>query len=185
MVLAVSACAPASHTPTALNATESGGGTQNTSEGRETPVPAPSGGTVEDVVEPGEPGPVVEVAVTEEADLGPGVSASIQSVKNITVDAKTPGEIAGPAVAVKLSVSNASDEAIDLSTAMVSLTNADELLGQPTTSDPYSPFFGALEPGDSATATYVFLLPEDARSGIAVSFQYVAGAPIALFAEQD
>ncbi len=184
--MAVSACAPgpAASTASSESAT-SADGTQNTTEGRTEPVPAPGGGTTDDVVESPEPDPVVEVDATEEADLGTGVSAAIESVKDITVAAKTPGEIAGPAVAIELSVSNAGKKAIDLSTAMVSLTNSDEMLGQPTTSDPYAPFAGELAPGDTATATYVFLLPKDARSGLVVSFQYVAGAPIALFAEQN
>lgn len=148
-------------------------------------MPAPGGGTTDDVVKTADPDPVVEVDVTDEADLGTGVTAAIESVKDITVDAKTPGEVAGPAVAIELRVSNEGKKPIDLASAMVSLTNSDELLGQPTTSDPYAPFSGQLEPGDSANATYVFLLPKDARSGLVVSFQYVAGAPIVLFAEQN
>ena len=186
LVLAVSACAPAPATSAgSTTSTTSGDGTQNTTDGRTDPVPAPGGGTTDEVVETAEPDPVVEVGVTEEADLGTGVTAAIESVKDITVAAKTPGEIAGPAVAVELSVSNGSKKPIDLATAMVSLTNSDDMLGQPTTSDPYQPFTGQLEPGDTANGTFVFLLPKDARSGLVVSFQYVAGAPIALFAEQN
>ena len=158
---------------------------QNTTEGRTEPVPAPGGGTTDDVVESPKPDPVVEVGVKEEADLGTGVSASIESVKGITVEAKTPGEIAGPAVAIELWVRNDGKKPIDLATAMISLSNDDNVLGQPTTSDPYKPFSGQLEPGGTASATYVFLLPKDARSGLVVSFQYVAGAPIVLFAEQN
>lgn len=185
LVLAVAACAPAPETSAFTASAQSGDGTQNTTEGRTEPVPAPGGGTTDDIVETAEPDRVVEVGVTEEADLGTGVSAAIESVKDVTVAAKTPGEIAGPAVAIELSVTNEGKKPIDLATAMVSLTNSDEMLGQPTTSDPYTPFSGQLEPGDTADATYVFLLPKDARSGLVVSFQYVAGTPIALFAEQN
>ena len=76
---------------------------------------------------------------------------------------------------------NGTDEAIDLSTAMISLTGSNEAMGQPTTSEPYSPFSGEVAPDDTATGTYVFLLPEDERDALSITVEYVAGAPIALF----
>ena len=148
-------------------------------------MPAPGGGTINDVVETAPASPTKEVGLDEKADVGAGVTAWIEKVRSISVTAKTPGEIAGPAVAVELSVHNGGDEPIDLSSAMVSLTSGDDLLGQPTTSDPYAPFSGSLDADETASATYVFLLPEESRSDISVSIQYVAGAPTALFAEQN
>lgn len=152
---------------------------------RTTPVPAPSAGTISDVEESPSAAPVVDASFDDAADLGGGVTARIDAVDNVTAKAETPGEIDGPAVAVHITLKNAGDTSIDVSSAMVSLTGDDEVLGQPTTSKPYAPFSGALAAGESATGVYVFLLPEDARGAISVSVQYLAGATIALFADKS
>ncbi|MBN9174446.1 MAG: hypothetical protein J0I70_09885, partial [Microbacterium sp.] len=54
--------------------------------------------------------------------------------------------------------------------------------GQPTTSDPYKPFSGSISSGASATGTFVFRLPAQERQSLSITVQYVAGAPVALFA---
>ncbi|MDT0156341.1 DUF4352 domain-containing protein [Microbacterium sp. ARD32] len=148
-----------------------------------TPVPAPGGSTVDDVEESPAPVPTTEVTLKEPAELGGGVQARIDKVSPLDVKAETPGEIAGAAVAVSLTIDNDSDKAIDVSSAMVSLTGADGVLGQPTTSDPYRPFQGTVRAGGTADAVYVFLLPEKARSAFVVSVQYLAGTTMARFAE--
>ena len=84
-------------------------------------------------------------------------------------------------MALTINVDNASDEAIDLSTAMVSVTGSGGSYGQATTSEPYSPFLGSVEPGAEASGVYVFRLPAEERDSLQVSVEYVAGAPIALF----
>lgn len=152
---------------------------------RTTPVPAPSAGTIEDVEETASASPVVDAALDDVAELGGGVTARIDEVDDISVKAETPGEIAGPAVAVHITIDNDGSAPIDISSAMVSLVGDGEVLGQPTTSQPYAPFSGTLAAGDSATGVYVFLLPEDARSAISVSVQYLASAKIALFADKS
>lgn len=150
-----------------------------------TPVPAPGGSTIDEVEEPADPVDTSTVLLDEPAEVGGGVSARITDIQPLDVTAKTPGEISGPAVAVTISISNDGDEAIDVSSAMVSLLAAGDELGQPTTSDPYRPFHGVVDAGASADAVYVFLLPEDARSAFDVSVQYRAGTTIARFVDES
>lgn len=157
-------------------------GSQNTEPLPTATVPAPNGGSIEETVAPVPPGPTEEADLGETAELDGGVNVTISEVEALDVKANTPGEIAGPAVALTLTIENASDEAIDLSTAMVSVTGAKGTYGQATTSDPYSPFKGTLSPGDEASGVYVFRLPADERSSLEATVEYVAGAPIALFA---
>ncbi len=161
--------------------TTSAPGTQNTEPSPTATVPAPGGGTVTETVAPATPGPTTSAAIDAPAELSNGVEVTIASAKQLEVTAQTPGEISGPAVSVVLKVRNGTDEAIDLSTAMISLTGSNEAMGQPTTSEPYSPFSGEVAPDDTATGTYVFLLPEDERDALSITVEYVAGAPIALF----
>lgn len=151
---------------------------------RTEPVPAPTGGTVEQIVETPAPAESVAHSFEETAEVEPGVTARIDGVESLQVEAKTPGEVNGPAVAVTIIIDNQGADPIDVSSAMVSLFGSADVLGQPTTSDPYAPFSGVIEPGAIGTGTYVFLLPEDARDALTVSVQYMAGKTIALFSGQ-
>lgn len=159
-------------------------GTQNTDPQPAKTVAAPGGGTIHETVAPVDPStePTVSTALDKTAKLKGGVDISIAKVSTLNVKSETPGEIAGPAVAVTLDVQNSSGKPIDLSTAMVTLTGAKGSYGQPTTSDPYKPFSGSISSGASATGTFVFRLPAQERQSLSITVQYVAGAPVALFA---
>lgn len=152
---------------------------------RTTPVPAPGGSTIDEVEEQVDPVETSTVLLDESAEVGSGVAAQIVDIEPLEVTAETPGEISGAAVAVTVSISNGSSEAIDVSSAMVSLLAAGGELGQPTTSDPYRPFGGLIDAGAAAEAVYVFLLPEDAQSAFDVSVQYRAGTTIARFVDES
>ena len=165
----------------ACSAPESPPGTQNTEPRPTETVPAPGGGSIDETVAPAEPGPTQSVELGETAELEGGVNVTISEVETLDVEAKTPGEIAGPAVAVTLTVENTSDEAVDLSTAMISINGSKGSFGQATTSEPYSPFLGSVEPGGTSSGIYVFRLPAEERDSLEVTVEYVAGAPIALF----
>lgn len=168
--LAISACAP-----------EPAPGTQNSDPLPSETVPAPDGGSIEETVAPVDPGPTQEAQLGDTAELEGGVNVTVSEVEQLDVKATTPGEIAGPAVALTLTVENDSDEPIDLSTAMVSVTGSKDSFGQPTTSEPYSPFLGSVEPGETSSGIYVFRLPAEERDSLQVTVEYIAGAPIALF----
>jgi hypothetical protein len=165
------ACAP----------TEAAPGTQNTDPLPTETVPAPGGGTIEETVAPVDPGPTEDAELGDTAELEGGVDVTVSKVQVLDVEANTPGEIAGPAVALTIDVKNSSDEAIDLSTAMVSVTGSKGSYGQATTSEPFAPFMSSVEPGAEASGVYVFRLPAEERDSLEVSVEYIAGAPIALF----
>jgi hypothetical protein len=144
-------------------------------------VPAPNGGTVDDVLPEPAPAPTQQVAIDEPAKLPDGVILSVSDVENVDITPETPGEVAGPAVAVRLTVQNKGSATIDLSSAMVSAVNSAGTLGQPTVARPAAPFTGQLPVGAEATAVYVFMFPADQRNGLTITAEYIAGAPIALF----
>ena len=100
------------------------------------------------------------------ADLEGGVSITVTDVEVLEVEANTPGEIAGPAVALTIDVENSSDEAIDLSTAMVSVTGSGGSYGQATTSEPFSPFSARSSRAPRRPAVYVFRLPAEERDSL-------------------
>lgn len=155
--------------------------TEPTPTGRSTPVPAPSGGTIEEVIPEATPGPVTEVGLKETADLPNEISIDITKVEAIETKAETPGEIAGPAVVMYVSIHNGSAKKVNIDSVIVTLTDGADGLGQPTTSEPYQPFTGELAAGASAEGVYVFLIPTSDRHGLTLSVEYAAGQASAHF----
>lgn len=119
--------------------------------------------------------------IDEPIELSTGLVIELDSVSATTVTAATPGEVSGPAVVVKLTARNDSREAADLDSAVVTLTAADGEYGIGTTAGPNTPLAGDLEPGDSASGSYVFMLDPAADRSVTVSVNYSAGEPVAEF----
>ena len=119
--------------------------------------------------------------IDEPIELSTGLVIELDSVSATTVTAATPGEVSGPAVVVKLTARNDSRETADLDSAVVTLTAADGEYGIGTTAGPNTPLAGDLEPGDSASGSYVFMLDPAADRSVTVSVNYSAGEPVAEF----
>ncbi len=149
--------------------------------GRVTPVPAPSGGSIHDVISSVKAGPVARVSITGTAELTSGAVISVPSIKRFVAQAQTPGEITGPAVAVHVLIRNGSKSPINLNSVIVTLTDDKGFLGQPTTSTPYQPFSGTIAPGAAQRAAYVFLLPKTYRNVVSISVTYIPGMPSGQF----
>ncbi|MEU2205269.1 hypothetical protein AB0P19_12020 [Microbacterium oleivorans] len=119
--------------------------------------------------------------IDEPIELSTGLVIELDSVSATSVTAATPGEVSGPAVVVKLTARNDSRETADLDSAVVTLTAADGEYGIGTTAGPNTPLAGDLEPGDSASGSYVFMLDPAADRSVTVSVNYSAGEPVAEF----
>ena len=124
------------------------------------------------------------VALTDTADFGGQVSARISQVSAIQASATLPGEIAGPAVAVTVEITNGSSAAIGLDTVTVTLADAGGTPATTISSDPAAPLQGALEPGAAKSGTYVFTVPADQRNPVMVTVNYSTGAPTLVFTGQ-
>lgn len=156
-------------------------GSQQTTPMPSTTVSPPTSGTIADVEPSPSPAPTTSAKLTDPIKLNTGMTITVEKVSHVDFTAETPGELAGPGIALTLKAHNGSNKAVDLSTAMVSLTLADGTLGQPTTSEPYAPILTSVAPGKDATGVYTFRLPSDDRAALSVTVEYLAGAPIALF----
>ncbi|MET4637646.1 DUF4352 domain-containing protein [Mycetocola sp. 2940] len=147
---------------------------------RTTPVPAPDGGTIEDIIEPAPEPEQIKADLGDVAVLDSDVTISAPDVAEIDVEAHTPGETAGPALAVTIRIENDSAADLDVETVMVTLLDAAGAAASPTTADPARPFAGSIPPGGSADGVYVFLVPEGARDPIELTIAYSAGVPVVL-----
>ncbi len=148
---------------------------------RETAVPAPGGGDIDETVASVEPGEITEAAIGSSAILASAVTVSVLEANRLDVGADTPGEIAGSAVAATVRIENNTDAAIDLGSTVVTLTDAQGNPGRSTTAGPFDPFTETAAPGEALDGVYIFGVPADALATISISVSYAGGAPVALF----
>jgi hypothetical protein len=118
----------------------------------------------------------------EVGDFGTGVTAEIVTIEAVEGVARLPGEIGGPALRVRVRLTNASDDAVNLSRVLVDVTYGPGrtpglALGEPGA----EPFVGELPAGRSAEGVYVFGVPVDERGQVQVSVSYDVAAPIVVF----
>jgi hypothetical protein len=132
-----------------------------------TPVPPPAGaGTGGEVAEV-EMTTAAAVPLTETAQLG-GVATAITNVSAVITTATGPGEIAGPAVAVQVQITNNSATPFNMDSVFVTLNDSGGTPGQPSTSDPASALTGELAPGAQAAGVYVFRVSTAGRNPITI-----------------
>ncbi|RGE16224.1 hypothetical protein [Leucobacter sp. wl10] len=124
--------------------------------------------------------PVVEGAIGEKVELATGIAVVLASVTTTTVEAETPGDVAGDAVEVVVRVSNGSSETQSVDSAVVTLETAEGGLGIPTNVDA-SPLSGDIAPRKDAEGRYLFMLDPVSGRDITISVNYAAGEPVARF----
>ena len=157
-------------------------------------TPAPEGTSTTDWTPPADAeaeGPTEGPALTEEngaldapITLSTDVVVTIDKISTTTIEPKTPGEYAGSAVVVTLSVVNDSKRAQSVDSAVVSLVTDDGDIGVATTAGPNRPLQGELAAGAKTTGTYVFMLDPTQGRSVKISVNYAAGEPVATFAGQ-
>ncbi|SDO31401.1 hypothetical protein SAMN04515671_0527 [Nakamurella panacisegetis] len=179
-----SSSGPGSKTvPAAPSARPGGGSAATTSRPKPatTPVPPPTAGNIDQTVASVPVTTAKAVPLTRSANFGGKVSASIVGVNGITAEARGPGEIAGPAVAVTVEIENKSARSIDLSRVTVNVTNSKGNPASPLSGPPTAPFSGTLKPGGQSQGTYVFSVGAGQRSPIGISVSYSTDAPVLMF----
>lgn len=127
------------------------------------------------------PLPVVDGKLDETITLSTGFTVALESITAVSVEAETPGDVAGPAVAVVVILTNESNEAQNMDSAVVTLEAADGALGIPTIAGGPSPFHGDLAAQASAEGRYLFMLDPNMDRDVTISVNYAAGEPVAVF----
>jgi hypothetical protein len=163
------------------SADDAASGPSETEKPRTTAVPAPDDTTIDDVIESAPPAPVQDAELDDVVTFDTGVQVSVTEFTGITVEAETPGELAGPAVVATVRFENDSGEPLDLDGAVVTLLDAAGNVAVPTTSSPAAPASGTLDDGAAVEGIYVFRIPEDTRDEITLMVDYAAGAPVVVF----
>jgi hypothetical protein len=100
--------------------------------------------------------PLAPVSLDERVDFGNGLVAVVTSVERVDVEARQPGETAGPAAAVRLKLRNTSEEPVDLAALAVNAEDVDGVPLIPNFTEPTEALSGILDPGASRIGRYVF-----------------------------
>jgi hypothetical protein len=143
------------------------------------PTPEPAGPTDNaDALPPSLPA----VALDEQAAIGNGITAVVESLEAIEGTAQGPGNVAGPALRATVRITNGTAEPVSLDAVAVDLATGPDLAPASPLDDASAlPFGGTVAPGESAEGVYVFTVPVDARAAVTLSVGYQAGAPFLVF----
>ena len=128
--------------------------------------------------------PEVTGTLDERIELPTSMIVELTSITTATITAETPGEHSGPALVVSVQVTNSSEHAQSVESAVVMLETGDGELGVPTGADPHGPLHGEVAAGASSEGTYVFMLDPAEQREVTVSVNYSAGEPVAVFTGQ-
>ena len=138
-------------------------------------------GTINDTVPAVVQATVPSVPLDEVSQFGGRVSAEITSIDPIEGEARLPGEVAGPALAVHVRLINDSSRRLDVGGVTVTLEDRDGTPSSPLSSAPAEPFTGRIAAGESAEAVYVFGFEDTQSQPVTIGVNYSADEPVALF----
>jgi hypothetical protein len=125
------------------------------------------------------------VPLTAKKTVKAGITATITELQAVDGEARGIGEIAGPAIRFKVTVSNGTAAAVKLGTALVTVSyGKDETPASPLSGPGTSEFPLTVAAGASASSTLVFGVPLDQRADVRIQFSIDALTPIAAFEGQ-
>jgi hypothetical protein len=144
-------------------------------------VPAPGGGDVTTEVDAGKQELLDAVPVGTPVDVDGRVSVRIVEATRTRGEARTVGEIAGPAVQLRVVLTNESRRAMGLSGVTVTAHDAENRVLTTLGSAPARPFRGRVAAGRDADGIYIFTIPRDDSAPFTITVNYAADAPVAVF----
>lgn len=145
------------------------------------PVPPPTPGSVDETASVTAMQTQPPVALDDESELGGGVSVSISKIEKLQVEAKGPGEIAGPGIRLTVAVSNDSSGPLDAGGVAVDLRDAAGVPATPIFSSGDDPLKGELAAGATGSGEYLFTIPPEQRDPVTVYVTVAGGTPVAAF----
>jgi hypothetical protein len=146
-----------------------------------TEVSAPGGGNVTQTVAPQTVMTAAPIPLTATASFGGKITAVITKVARVKATAKGPGQIAGAAIAITLSIHNGTAKSLDLGGLVVNVADSAGTPQIPTSSDPSDPIGRSAAAGSDVQGTYVFTIQNTIKNPISVSVSYSTEAPVVLF----
>lgn len=111
-----------------------------------------------------------------------GMQVKLTSIEAVTGQAVQPGEVAGPAIRVKVTITNGTDREFNTDTVVVNAYYGGQRTPADTLVRPGGvPFYGRVAPGQSTYGIYLFRVPLDQRKSVTVTVDYLADVPAVVF----
>ena len=167
--------------PAPTSATPSGGSSKAVPTPASTPVPPPTPGGTSSTVPTQQTPKRKPVALEATGKATDAVRVRLVRVDPIRAEAKGPGEVAGPALALTIEVDNAGDQRLDLGTAVVNLTGSDGSPGSIMSASPAKPFPAAARARSKVRGVYVFTVAPAKRNPVTVEVAVSAQDPLVVF----
>ena len=121
------------------------------------------------------------VALGRRAQVSATVALEIASVRAVQAQARLPGEISGPGVAVTVAVVNHSSRAVNVADTVVTLTDSSQAPGGSVSDLRARPRAGRLAAGRTGRGTYLFTVPTSRRSPVTVTVTLTGQSPVVQF----
>ena len=122
------------------------------------------------------------VDLNSESDRAGGVVVSLPLMESVGGKATLPGEVSGEALRVTIRVRNNSAAAVSLDSVVVNAYRGEDRIPLESLVSPGGrPFAGSVQPGDEATAVYLFTVDLSNRSDVTITVDLKAGLPASVF----
>ncbi|GAA1389862.1 hypothetical protein [Luteococcus peritonei] len=146
-----------------------------------TPVEPPRRGNIKQTVAPSPVASAATVAFGQDSHVSDDVVVRVSATKAVTTSAKVPGDVAGPGVLVTVTVENRSEQPLDASNAVVTLTASDQSPAVMNLGEPTEMFSGVVAPGATASADYAFRVARNKRRPVTVQVTVDPALKVASF----
>jgi hypothetical protein len=147
------------------------------------PTPAPGRSATASRSDKQEPQPTRRpVPLKTPTQVKAGLTAKITKLEAVQGKAQGPGEIDGPAVRFKLTLTNSGDKAVPLDTTVVNLFYGEGLTPGLELREPGgSPLPASVSPGGDASGTYIFVVPRGERGDVLITVDYSVDVSVTAF----
>lgn len=143
-------------------------------------VTTTTGDITETVESPSQP-TLASVPIDQPVDVDGIARVELVSIDRVDAEARLPGEVAGPALAVGVRITNTGSTPIDAGAVTVNLSDANAQASAPLTTPPAAPLQGALQPDESVEGVYLFEFGDGRSEPVTIEVSPAVAAPVAVF----
>lgn len=122
------------------------------------------------------------VTFEEPAEIAPSFNAAVREIRAIDGVGQGIGEISGPALAFTVTLTNNTGAALETFGVVVNAYDSTAAPAIPLLGDPNAEQLpGSIAPGGTATGTYVFRIPPEARDTVTLTVAFDPESPVVVF----
>ena len=111
-----------------------------------------------------------------------GVRVALTSIESVTGKAVQPGEVGGPAIRVRVTMTNAGVRSLNAASSVVNCYYGANRKPAGALVEPGGvPLYGQLAPGKTTYGVYIFAVPVKQRGDVTITVDYRVEVPVVVF----